>query len=84
MSKDAAIFAKGKVKGEVRYKPCEIQTADIAKQHVKFQVYPIGQIADFCRHIPYNSEKKAFSEKTGRESFEGMHRSKIECESCQG
>lgn len=71
MSKDAAIFAKGKAEGEIRYCPCEIQDAETAKQHATFQVYPIGHIAEYPRHIPYNSEKKSFLEKTGRESFEG-------------
>ena len=71
MSKDAAIFAKGKIKGEIRYRPCEDRDAEIEVEHKRFQIYPMGHIADFCRHIPYNSEKKAFSEKTGRESFEG-------------
>ena len=71
MSKDAAIFAKGKIKGEIRYRPCEIQDDETAAQHKRFQIYPMGHITDYCRHIPYNSEKKAFSEKTGRESFEG-------------
>ena len=71
MSKDAAIFAKGKIKGEIRYGPCEIQDEDIAEQHARFQIYPMGHISDYCRHIPYNSEKKSFLEKTGRESFEG-------------
>ena len=71
MSKDAAIFAKGKIKGEIRYRPCETQDDETAEQHKRFQVYPMGHITDYCRHIPYNSEKKAFSEKTGRESFEG-------------
>lgn len=71
MSKDAAIFAKGKIKGEIRYRPCEEQTEEIAAQHRRLQVYPMGKIAEFCRHIPYNSEKKSFLEKTGRESFEG-------------
>jgi hypothetical protein len=71
LSKDAAIFAKGKTKGEVRYKPCEFQDEEIAAQHRRFQVYPMGKISQYCRHIPYNSEKKSFLEKTGRESFEG-------------
>lgn len=31
----------------------------------------MGHIAEYPRHIPYNSEKKTFQEKTGRESFEG-------------
>jgi len=72
MSKDAAIFAKGKTKGEIRYQPCEIQTDGIAAQHERFRVFPMGHIADYCRHIPYNSDKKSFLEKTGRESFEGI------------
>ena len=71
MSKDAAIFAKGKAKGEIRYRPCEIQTTEIAAQHERFKIFPAGHIADYCRHIPYNSDKKSFLEKTGRESFEG-------------
>lgn len=71
LSKDAAIFAKGKTRGEIRYPPHEIEDEDIAKQHARFQLYPRGRIAEYCRHIPYNSEKKLFLEKTGRESFEG-------------
>jgi len=71
MSKDMAIFAKGKTRGEIRYAPCEIQNEEVAEQHATFQLYPIGHISDYCRHIPYNSEKKQFLEKTGRESFEG-------------
>lgn len=31
----------------------------------------MGKIGEYCRHIPYNSEKKGFLERTGRESFEG-------------
>lgn len=71
LSKDAAIFAKSKTKGEVRYRPCEVQDDEIAAEHRKFQLYPMGKISQYCRHIPYNSEKKSFLEKTGRESFEG-------------
>lgn len=71
MTKDAAIFAKGKTKGQIRYPPCEFQDEEIAVQHRRYQVYPMGHITDYCRHIPYNSEKKSFLEKTGRESFEG-------------
>ena len=74
LSKDAPIFAKGKTKGEVRYTPCELQDEEIAAEHRRFQIYPMGQISEYCRHIPYNSEKKSFLEKTGRESFEGSTR----------
>ena len=71
MSKDAAIFARGKVQGEVRYPPCEAQDEKLAAEHRRFSVYPMGQISEYRRHIPYNSEKKTFLAKTGRGAFEG-------------
>ena len=77
MSKDAAIFSKGKIYGEIRYPPCEVQDEKIAAEHQRFQLYPIGHIAEYRRHIPYNSEKKSFLEKTGRESFEGAYSIKV-------
>lgn len=71
VSKDAAVFTRGKPRGEVRYPPCEFQDAELAKWHEKFEIHPMGSISEYPRHIPYNSEKKSFLEKTGRESFEG-------------
>ncbi|KAL1966207.1 hypothetical protein VTN77DRAFT_4759 [Rasamsonia byssochlamydoides] len=70
MPKDVPIFNRGKVRGELRYPPCEYQDAKLAEEHRRFQIHPMGQIGEFPRHIPYNSEKKSFLEKTGRESFE--------------
>lgn len=74
MSKDAAVFAKGKIKGETRYPPCEIHNNELLAQYRRFHLFPENpqQIVEYPRHIPYNSEKKSFLEKTGRESFEGM------------
>jgi hypothetical protein len=72
MTKDGAIFAKGKIKGEVNFPPFEHFDEETMREVKKFQVYPLGKIQDYGRHIPYNSEKKTFLEKTGRESFEGM------------
>ena len=72
MTKDGAVFAKGKIKDEVNYPPFERLDEGTMREVQKFQVYPLGKIEDYCRHIPYNSEKKTFLEKTGRESFEGM------------
>ena len=71
MSKDAPIFARGKVQGEVRYPPCEIQDERTAVEHRRFCIFPMGEISEYRRHIPYNSEKKSFLEKTGRGAFEG-------------
>jgi hypothetical protein len=71
MSKDVITPAKGKIKGEVRYPPHEKHCEDVKKKLREFQVHPMTGIANFCKHIPYNSEKKSFLEKTGREGFEG-------------
>ncbi|EFW14699.1 hypothetical protein D8B26_000624 [Coccidioides posadasii str. Silveira] len=70
LSKDGAVFTRGKVKGEVRYPPCEYQDTELENAHREFEIHPMGHITEFPRHIPYNSEKKSFLEKTGRESFE--------------
>lgn len=74
VAKDAPIFIPGSVRGEVRYPPCADQVdAALTGEHAKFNIYPpVGEIADYPRHIPYSSEKKGLMEKTGRESFEGM------------
>ena len=71
MSKDGAVFAKSKTKGDVNYLPFEQLSHEMRCEVERFQVYPLGKIEDYSRHIPYNSEKKSFLEKTGRESFEG-------------
>ncbi|OCT47231.1 hypothetical protein CLCR_02642 [Cladophialophora carrionii] len=68
--KDAAVFKPSTVRGECRYPPDEFQDELLEAKHQMYEVYPIGDIATYPRHIPYNSEKKLFWEKTGRESFE--------------
>lgn len=72
ISKDAAIFKPGPIRGECRYPPREDHDEFTATQHEALNVYPVGGIATYARHIPYNSEKKLFLDKTGREYFEGM------------
>lgn len=70
--KDAPVFNPGSARGEIRYPPCEERNEFLDSQHALFEIHPaIDHISDFPRHIPYSSEKKAFLEKTGRESFEG-------------
>lgn len=71
MTRDAAVFAKGKIKGDALYPPFEKLDDGLRREVSKFEVYPFGQITEFPRHIPYNSDKKVFQEKTGRDSFEG-------------
>ncbi|KAH7312861.1 hypothetical protein BKA65DRAFT_484057 [Rhexocercosporidium sp. MPI-PUGE-AT-0058] len=70
MTKDGAVFTKGKIKGEVNFPPFERFDEEVLREVQKFQIFPLGNIQEYARHIPYNSEKKSFLEKTGRESFE--------------
>jgi hypothetical protein len=72
MTKDGAVFTKGKIVGDVNYPPFDSLDEEITHEIRKFRVYPLGKIQMYPRHIPYNSEKKTFLEKTGRESFEGI------------
>ena len=71
MSKSAAIFIKGRAKGAINYMPYETQDEELAAEHRKFQMEPIGRIGDYPRHIPYSSDKKSFQKRTGRDALEG-------------
>src|SRR5690349_11476730 len=71
LTKDAAVFTPGCVRGECRFPPDEYQNKELAAYHQQFEVTPFGKIADYPRHIPYNSEKKTFLKKTRRECLEG-------------
>ncbi|KAM0232222.1 hypothetical protein ACHAPO_007995 [Fusarium lateritium] len=68
--KDANNLAKSKLRGQVRFPPHE-HLDEVALQEIRrHRVTPFGNIHETCLHIPYNSGKKDFFEKTGRESFE--------------
>lgn len=73
--KDAAIFSEGtKIVGNLNFPPHEgAEDEHLTFQHRRYNVFPLGEIrSKGARHIPYNSDKKDFLEKTGRESFEGI------------
>lgn len=71
MSNDPSPVSKYKPRGVIKYYPFE-NLEDISRREVhRFRVSPFGRIQESCAHIPYNSGKKDFFEKTGRESFEG-------------
>ncbi|KAI9851615.1 MAG: hypothetical protein M1838_003209 [Thelocarpon superellum] len=70
LTKDAPSFIKGKTRGEVRFEPHEAVDEAVRGQMQRMSLFPLGQIKMYARHIPYNSDKKGFLEKTGRESFE--------------
>jgi len=70
--KDAPIFRKGRPKGEVQFPPHEAgHNWELLAQHIKFHIFPRGEIASYVHRIPYSSDKKTFLEKTGRDAFEG-------------
>lgn len=78
--KDAPIFSEGtKIVGHVNYPPYEGgEDESVAYQHHRFRLFPMGEIRKKgVRHIPYNSDKKDFLDKTGRESFESKSRSPL-------
>lgn len=58
-------------RGLITHHPFEELDEASAKEVARFQVKPFGRIRESCAHIPYNSGKKDFFDKTGRESFEG-------------
>ncbi|KAF2449670.1 hypothetical protein P171DRAFT_351208 [Karstenula rhodostoma CBS 690.94] len=71
--KDAPVFSEGtKIVGYVNYPPYEgNEDGTLLLQHRRFQLFPMREIKKKgVRHIPYNSDKKDFLDKTGRESFE--------------
>ncbi|KAL2050605.1 hypothetical protein ABVK25_009113 [Lepraria finkii] len=70
MSKAAAPIMKAKPKGEINYPPYEECDEDTTAAYDEFEVQPIGQIQDYPKRIPYNSEKKTFQRKTGMDGFE--------------
>lgn len=73
IAKDAPIFSEGnRTVGNVNFPPYEVgDDYELAKQHLRFQIYPTGDICrKGIRHVPYNSDKKDFMEKTGRDAFE--------------
>lgn len=73
MVKDTGGFVKSKAKGTVNFPPFESLDSTSLREIKRYQIYPFGRIQEYCRHIPYNSGKKDFYEKTGRESFEGWY-----------
>lgn len=75
LPKDAAVFRAGKTQGVVRYPPCEDRDQQLAQIHRQHKLHPMKGIAQYPRNIPYQSDKKTFQERTGRESFQGGYQS---------
>ncbi|KAM0259046.1 hypothetical protein ACHAQJ_003547 [Trichoderma viride] len=63
-------MTKPKPQGSINFPPFEDIEEASYQEMCRFRVSPFGQIRQSCQHIPYNSSKKDFFEKTGRESIE--------------
>ncbi|KAJ2901970.1 hypothetical protein MKZ38_001160 [Zalerion maritima] len=61
---------KIKPKGDINFWPHENVDDESRRMIHMFHIDTLGSIRDSCQHIPYNSGKKDFFEKTGRESLE--------------
>lgn len=72
LCKDAAVFVKGSIQGECRYPAYEDEDGTLTGHHQRHEIHPRGRIMQYPRHVPYNSDKKSFLEKTQRDGFEGM------------
>ncbi|KAL8689274.1 MAG: hypothetical protein Q9218_005017 [Villophora microphyllina] len=70
LCKDEATFVKGTPQMPVFYWPDERRDEKAAAEHEKHQLYPFGRIAEYCKHVPYRSEKKTILNRTGREGFD--------------
>jgi ribosome-associated toxin RatA of RatAB toxin-antitoxin module len=45
----------------------------LKEYHIQFQMFPAQEdIHRYPRRIPYNSERRVYADKTGRDFFEGM------------
>jgi hypothetical protein len=62
---------RSKARGAIHFPPFENLDEASLREARKFQVHPLGSIRETCERIPYNSGKKDFFSKTGREGFEG-------------
>jgi len=72
MPRPSAPLVKSQPRGEVRYWPFESFDEQSLAEIKRFRVNPSDKFYESCAHIPYNSGKKDFSCKTGRESLEGI------------
>ncbi|KAK3997392.1 hypothetical protein QBC44DRAFT_94151 [Cladorrhinum sp. PSN332] len=64
------VSLRSRPKGNVNFAPFEDLEAASLQAVFEFGIFPFGRIMETARRIPYNSSKKDFYQKTGRESFD--------------
>ncbi|KAK3906311.1 hypothetical protein C8A05DRAFT_29814 [Staphylotrichum tortipilum] len=72
-AKSSSSGSRCRAKGVINYPPFEVLEEPALREVHRFQVRPFGSIQQTCERIPYNSGKKDFFSKTGREGFEAFH-----------
>ncbi|KAK4226805.1 hypothetical protein QBC38DRAFT_341346, partial [Podospora fimiseda] len=65
-------YLRSRTKGNVNFPPFEDLDEESLAKVLAFIVFPLGRIMETARRIPYNSSKKDFYQKTGRESFDAV------------
>lgn len=73
MTQNADGHRRYRTRAVVNFPPFEVLDERSIWEVRRFQVHPFGSIQETCERIPYNSGKKDFFSKTGREGFEGMN-----------
>ncbi|KAK3294036.1 uncharacterized protein B0H64DRAFT_179013 [Chaetomium fimeti] len=73
MTEDSKNAPRCTARAVMNFPPFEVLDGSSLCEVRKFQVHPFGSIQETCERIPYNSGKKDFFTKTGREGFEAFH-----------
>ncbi|KAH6855786.1 hypothetical protein B0I37DRAFT_350926 [Chaetomium sp. MPI-CAGE-AT-0009] len=73
MTEDIKNTPRRKASAAINFPPFEVLDGPSLREVRKFQVHPFGSIQETGERIPYNSGKKDFFTKTGREGFEAFH-----------
>lgn len=71
MLESTNVASRPKAKAAVNFPPFEDLDEASVREVQRFQIHPFGSIQETSERIPYNSGKKDFFSKTGREGFEG-------------
>lgn len=72
-AKDQPRWKKQPTQGEVKYPVHQAESKKEVQEFERFRIYPAGDIAEYCDHIPYNANnpKRSFFEKTGLTALNG-------------
>ncbi|KAL2190191.1 hypothetical protein L209DRAFT_703031 [Thermothelomyces heterothallicus CBS 203.75] len=73
MTQNAGGPPRRKTRAVVNFPPFEVLDEHSIREVHRFRVHPFGSIQETGERIPYNSGKKDFFSKTGREGFEAFH-----------